>query len=222
MSKIKCIVVDTLNGIQDAEYSAEKQKPNFDKWREYGIEVYNHIKHLQALGFEIVLILGYEGSGKSYGIKSLPEGSCVWYNADGKNPTWKGGKEIFGTKNNPTQYQVLVKHYSHIIADIKKRGSDAFEQDRVAFVLAHIDDYKSGHDQRKRLKVLGNLARNLSIEGLMENVLYSEINVDGAKREYYFRTVNSGVDTCRTSEGLFDNEKIPNDFNYILEKLGKY
>jgi len=34
MSKIKCIVVDTVNGIQDAEYSDEKQKPNFDKWRD--------------------------------------------------------------------------------------------------------------------------------------------------------------------------------------------
>lgn len=222
MSKIKCIVVDTLNGIQDAEYSAEKSKPNFDKWRDYGTSVYNHIKHLQALGFEIFLILGYEGSGKSYGIKSLPEGTCIWYNADGKNPTWKGGKEIFGTKNNPTKYQVLVNSYSQIISDIKKRGSDAFEQDRVAFVLAHIDDYKSGYEQRQRLKVLGNLARNLSIEGLMENVLYSEINVDGAKREYYFRTANSGVDTCRSSEGLFDAEKIPNSFQYILDKLSKY
>lgn len=221
--QIECIVIDTLNGIQDKQYSAEKQKPNFDKWRDYGIGVYNHIKHLQLRGFEIFLILGYEGSGKSYAMKNLPEGSCIWYNADGKNPTWKGGREIFGTKNSPTTYQVLPNDYPDIINDLDKRGKTAFAPIRVAFILGHIEDYKSGYETRQRLKLLGNLARNMSIEGLMENVLYSEVNVEGNERKYYFRTKNSGMDTCRTIEGLFDGkERIPNDFKYILDKLKAY
>lgn len=222
MSKIKCIVIDTLNGIQDKQYSAEKQKPNFDRWRDYGIGVYNHIKQLQSLGFEIFLILGYEGSGKSYGMKNLEAGTCIWYNADGKNPTWSGGREIFGTKNKPTEFQVLPNDYSDIVNDIKKRGSGVFADTRVAFILGHIDDYKSGYDTRQRLKILGNLARNLSVEGLMENILYSEVSMDGDKRKYYFRTRNSGVDTCRSIEDLFETEQIPNNFRYILDKLEKY
>lgn len=222
MSKIKCIVIDTINGIQDAQYSAEKQKPNFDKWRDYGTSIYNHIKDLQKLGFEIFLVLGYEGSGKSFAMKNLEAGSCVWYNADDKNPTWAGGREIFGTKNAPTQWQVKVSDYSHIVNDIKKRGSDSFEKDRVAFLIGHVEDYKSGYDYRQRWKILGNQARNLSIEGLMENILYSEVNTEDNKRKYYFRVQGSGADTCHSVEGLFEGDRIPNDFKLILDKLANY
>jgi len=62
----------------------------------------------------------------------------------------------------------------------------------------------------------------MSIEGLFENTLYSEVSTENNDRHYYFRTKASGNDTCRSVEGLFDKERIPNDFAYILEKFKKY
>lgn len=219
----KCITVDTINGIQDAQYSAEAGKPNFDKWRNYGVELYNFIKSLQKLGFEIVGVFGDFGSGKSYGMSTLKEGECMWYNADAKNPTWKGGKEIFGTKRNPTEHQLIPTSYQQIIQNLTSKGKSAFVDNPVAFITGHIDEYKAPNGEvRYRLKILGNLARNLSVEGLFENTLYTHVQKEKEDTKFYFKTINSGGDTCRTTEGLFDGDLIPNDYSYILKKLEEY
>jgi hypothetical protein len=219
----KAIVVDTLNGIQDAQYSAESSKPNFDKWRNYGVELYNFIKSLQKLGFTEIAVLGDFGSGKSFGISTLKEGECMWYNSDAKNPTWRGGKQIFGTKTKPTAHQMIPSSYQQILNDIQSKGRAAFSENPVAFVIGHTEEYKAPNGEvRYRLKILGNLARNLSVEGLFENTLYTHVVKDKTETKYYFRTKNSGSDTCRTMEGLFEDELIPNDFSFILKKLDEY
>lgn len=107
MTKISTICVDTLTQIQENQYMLDKKKPGHDKWKDYGTEIYRFIIDLQELGFEIALILGPPGVGKSTGMRNLPSKTNIWYNADNKNPVWKGGKLEYGKKIAPDRKSVV-------------------------------------------------------------------------------------------------------------------
>ena len=53
---------------------------------------------LQKLGFELIMVLGEPGTGKSTGMRTLEHDTNIWYNTDNKNPVWIGGKEEYGKK----------------------------------------------------------------------------------------------------------------------------
>lgn len=61
MTKIRTICVDTLTGIQQEEYMSSLRKPGHDEWADFGKQIYSFMGELQALGFEVVLILGEPG-----------------------------------------------------------------------------------------------------------------------------------------------------------------
>ena len=92
MTKIRTITVDTLTQIQENEYMTDKKKPGHDKWKDYAITLHSFIIALQDQGFEIILIIGPPGTGKSSGMATLDPNTNIWFNADNKNPVWKGGK----------------------------------------------------------------------------------------------------------------------------------
>lgn len=234
--KIQTIVVDTLNEIQNKQYMGlldTNTMVSRDKWKDFGVDIYMFMQHLKDLGFETVLILGYEGTGKSFGIKKLEPGTNLWFNSDKKNATFKeiefdgktySPREIYGTKNNPTKYMTIPKTYKEIISyveGIKKGGM--LDENPVAFLIGHVEDYKTSEgEMRQRLKTLGGLATKMNIEGSVEYCLYSSINVQGEKVEYKFDTKNSGTNTGRSSEGAFKTKYIDNDFNLIYNAIKNY
>lgn len=223
--KFKTIVVDTLNGLQNDEWMSMQKKAAHDEWFDFGKEIYKFILDLQDLGFEVVLVPGYEGTGKSYGMKTLEPGTNMWYNCDNKNPTWEGGRTVYGTKKAPTAYQVIPQDYNEIIDHIRE-GIEAGAFDEkvipVAFLLCHIEEYKSGPDTRQRMKTLGKVATKMNIEGKMEHVYYTQVKKEGGKLTYSLLTQNTGLNSGRSPENLFKEEKIPNDFNLIYEAIQKY
>lgn len=218
--KIRSVCIDTLTAIQSDEYMSDKRKPGHDKWKDYGQSIYSHMIDLQNLGFEIILILGEPGTGKSSGMRTLPHDTNIWYNADNKNPVWTGGTQEYGRKANPRlPFHIVPKSYAEVISHIKggiEKGK--FEDVRFAFVLGHTEAYKIGNDTKERLKVLGNLATKMQLEGKMETVLYSRVEMDGGTPTFILETQNNGYNTARSPMGLFEG-KIPNDYNMILEKL---
>ncbi len=221
--KIKSICVDTLTGIQTEEYMRNKKKPGFDKFFDMGQDIYTFMADLSRLGFELVLVLGEPGTGKSTGMRTLEPGTNIWYNADNKNPVWVGGKEEYGKKNAPkAPYHVIPTCYADIIGHIQG-GIEAgmFEDDRYAFITGHIENYKSGYDVMQRLKVLGNLATKMQLEGKLETVLYSTIERDSGTNKYLLETQNNGFNTARSPQGLFE-PKIENDYNFILTELKRF
>ena len=120
MTKIKSICIDTLTAIQERQYAADKKKPGHDQWFDYGVTIANFVNELSNLGFEIVLVLGEPGTGKSSGMRTLDPGTNIWYNADKKNPTWIGGREEYGKKFKPTpRLHQLPDTYADIINHIK-------------------------------------------------------------------------------------------------------
>jgi hypothetical protein len=218
--KIKTIVIDTLTQIQENEYMLDKKKPGHDKWRDYSVDIYTLITKLQQKGFECILIMGQPGTGKSSGMRTLKSGTNIWYNADNKNPVWEGGRTEYGTKIAPkSPFHVIPTSYeeimNHISVGIEK---DLFETTRYVFILGHTENYKEGEDTRMRLKTLGNLANKMQIEGKLETVLYSKVEMESGKQQYVLETQNNGYNTARSPMGLFDG-KINNDYQLIVDKL---
>lgn len=223
MTKVRSICVDTLTGIQTEEYMRDKKKAGHDKWKDYGQDIYTFIGDLQRRGFELVLILGEPGTGKSSGMRTLKPDTNIWYNADNKNPVWIGGKAEYGTKNNPRdRYHVIPTSYKEITTHIDiGLQNNGFEEERYAFITGHIETFKSGNETMQRLKVLGNMASKMQLEGKLESVFYSMVQKENNEVSYILETQNNGFNTARSPQGLFE-QKIPNDYNMILESLMTY
>lgn len=223
MTKIRSICVDTLTAIQNEQFMHDRKKPGHDQWKDYGQDIYVFMSDLQALGFEIILILGEPGTGKSSGMRTLPSNTNIWYNADNKNPVWEGGNAEYGKKLAPkAPYHVIPKEYSDIIKHVKLGISkNMFEDVRYAFVTGHTETFKAGNDTRERLKILGKLGTKMQLEGKMETVLYSRVEMDNATPRFILETQNNGFNTARSPQNLFEG-KIDNDYNMIIEKLSSY
>lgn len=218
--KIRTITVDTLTGIQNEMYMLDSKKPGHDKWMDYGKGIWQLISDLQERKFEIVLILGEPGTGKSSGMRTLPHHTNIWFNADNKNPVWTGGKAEYGSKANPVMpYHVIPKTYQEIIDhldEVNSRGM--FEEERYAILTGHTEDYKSGYDTKKRLKTLGNIATKMQLEGKLETVLYSNVIKEGGVSKYILETQNDGFNTARSPMDVFE-PIIENDYNLVINKL---
>ena len=240
--KIKSIVVDTVNEIQNAQYGAllkKKGKANFEDWTDYGVDLYMFMKDLISLGFEVVLVIGKEGSGKSFGMKTLVPGTYIWYNSDSKNPTFKRDDEhklIYGSKPDakgvgPGPLMKVPKSYDEIIASL--RGVQAgvktpdftitLEPKPIAFLLGHTEEYRGPEGEvMQRLKVLGRLATKMNVAGLFEHTYVSEMTIQNGKPNGRFRVQNNGTDSARSPEGMYDGIYIPNDYNFIINSIDNY
>ena len=218
--KIRSLCIDTLTGIMDNLYMAYRKKPGHDIWKDWAQDLWEFNTILQDLGFETILIYGNPGTGKSTGMMNLPHNTNVWFNADNKNPLWVGGKEEYGKKNQPRQpFHVIPKTYEEIISHIEKlMKKGLFEEERYAFLTGHTETYKEGLDFKTRLQIVGNLSNKMGIERKFETVFQSKVIIEDNKPKYIFETQNDGFNTVRSPMNLFDAQ-IPNDYNYVINKL---
>jgi hypothetical protein len=225
---IKTIVIDTLTANQSEEViTAMKGKMTQAQWKDFGVPIVDYVIQLKALGFETVLILGAPGTGKTFGMKTLPQDTNIWHNFDNRNLTWKGGLTEYGNINNPTKKMLIPKSYKESLDHITKLKEKGYlAPNPVAFLLGHLEYYKGSEGVIKsRLKTLGQLANKFDIEGNFNVVLYTEVIInDAGKPEYKLRTTNSSNNTIRSYYEMFteDEEIIPNDYKLIYDKLQSY
>ena len=85
---VRSIVVDTLTGIMDELYMTDSVKPTHDIWKDWAQTTWGFCSALQDMGFELILVVGDPGTGKTLGIRTLPEKTNILYNSDNKNLLW--------------------------------------------------------------------------------------------------------------------------------------
>jgi len=218
--KIRTICIDTLTEIQTNQLAMAEKKPNFDKWADYGKDIYSFVIELQKRGVEVILILGPPGVGKSSGMMHLKTKTNIWYNADNKNPVWIGGKTEYGKKHAPkAPYHVIPKTYKDILNHIDmvaKKGG--FEDEVYAIITGHVEDFKVGNQNRQQLKTMGKQATNWGIEAKLETVLYAEVVMEGTEAKYVLNTENDGNNTARSPMGVFE-PIIANNYQFVIDKL---
>ena len=95
------------------------------------------------------------------------------------------------------------------------KANDMREDINVIF-LHHVQTTDEGITKAKTVgKILDN---TVGIEGRFSIVLVTEVE-DG---NYYFRTQNNGSDTCKSPKGMFEDLRIPNDLQLVINKIKEY
>lgn len=65
--------------------------------------------------------------------------------------------------------------------------------------------------------------QNITLEGLFTYVLITEIvRDDKGVTTHHFVTKNDGSTTVKTPKGMFEDKYIPNDLQFVLNKINEY
>jgi len=92
-------------------------------------------------------------------------------------------------------------------------------------ITFHSEDVADGTKIRKKIKTVGKMIDNtITLEGLFTIILYTSVqmNIDTQQPEFRFMTKTDGKNTCKTPKGMFEDLYIPNDMNYVFEKIKEY
>lgn len=251
--KLKSFIVDTSTHLQNKDFIdrfKEKGKPKQDDWNDYGIDIANFFNSIRDLGFTLVLVLGSEGRGKSYGIKSLMPGKYLWFNADKKPATFRynpkdseqaaKGAEFakwYGTISNPgplmklssarnkMSFDQIIQQLTRIKACVKTPDLEVcFDENPIAFVLAHSYMEKGPDGEMyQKMRILGKSATKYGPEGLADITAICEISIQNGLPVHEFRVKTLGLDSARCPEGMFDGAlRIPNSYQLIVDEIDSY
>ena len=217
---VRSIVVDTLTGIMDELYMTDSIKPTHDIWKDWAQTTWGFCSALQDMGFELILVVGDPGTGKTLGIRTLPEKTNILYNSDNKNLLWKGASLVYGTKAAPKKpWHQIPFSYDEILDNVQSvLDKGKFEERRFAFLTGHVETYKKSGVDHSRLHVIGRVANKMFMERKFEHVFYSKVIIGDNGPEYILETQNDGTNTARSAMDLFE-PRIPNDYQLIVDKL---
>lgn len=99
--------------------------------------------------------------------------------------------------------------------DIVRLASN-LENNKRVYILAHSEETENG---RIKIKTIGRmLDEKIVIEGLFTTVLRTKVD----SGRYLLSTRNSGFDTVKSPMGLFDDDEIDNDIEFIDERICDY
>jgi hypothetical protein len=106
------------------------------------------------------------------------------------------------------------------VADIHNK----LREDLNVIYFNHDDESTDSMGDRKvRAKTIGKVVDNVvTLEGLYTIVLFTKVKKGKEGMEYYFITQSDGATTAKSPKGMFDTLEIPNDLNYVIEKMNEY
>ena len=62
----------------------------------------------------------------------------------------------------------------------------------------------------------------VNLAGLFTVVLYTDVTHTNDVTEYGFLTKNNGTNTGKSPDGMFSDEKIPNDLKFVFDEMDNY
>lgn len=224
-------VVDTLTSLQNDEYMGlldRKTMVVLDHWRDFSVNLYAFVQELKKLKCTIVLVLGSEGSGKSWGVKELNPNDTLWIHADDKPLPWVGASKVWneeaGNLYVPKGAPAFRDKYTEIENLIKEMDKDKVnpKQGLIVFLLGHVATYEAPEKViRERMKTLGNMAGKMNVEGAVVHCYYTYLEVMGEEIKYKLRTRNTGKNTGRSPGGMLPDLYIDNNFQIIVNAIEK-
>lgn len=114
-------------------------------------------------------------------------------------------------------------------SDIAKHAWEVFgvasdlPDDVRVYVLSHIDENEA--TGAMKMKTIGKLLdEKINLEGLVTICLRTHVDNSGntAEEKYRFITQNTGLDTSKSPEGMFDSDSIPNDLKAVDSAICEY
>lgn len=78
-------------------------------------------------------------------------------------------------------------------------------------------------DRKVRAKTIGKMVDSVvTLEGLFTTVLFTKVKKGKEGMEYSFITQSDGMTTAKSPRGMFETLEIPNDLNYVINKINEY
>lgn len=114
--------------------------------------------------------------------------------------------------------EIAQKFYSVLKSGISMRD------DLNIIVTCHSENIGTADDPQLKIKTLGKmLDSSITVEGLFTYVLFTHIQVgDDNKPQYCFQTHSDGSTTAKTPMDCFEEDYIPNDLQYVIDKIKEY
>ena len=114
--------------------------------------------------------------------------------------------------------EIGQKFYSVLKAGIGMRD------DLNIIMTCHTENTGTNDAPQYKIKTIGRmLDEKITIEGLFTHVLFTSIQRDDDdKPVYMFQTHSDGTNTCKTPMGCFEEDYIPNDLQYVIDKIAEY
>ncbi len=150
-------------------------------------------------------------------------------------------------KDRPEIKQVIIDDSDYVMSfsnmdKLQDKGFDKFtimakefytilnvaanlREDLKVFVFAHDENTGDALNPKRKFKTIGKLLDNsINLEGLFTYVLFTDVTRDenSGKSEYQFVTNNDGTTTAKTPMGCFEETLIPNDLQYVVQKINEY
>ena len=115
--------------------------------------------------------------------------------------------------NNVDMYKKLAMNFRNLVHYI----NDKLPDNVVVYFLHHTEtDKNTGKITAKTVgKMLSDV---LTVEGCFDIVLLARL--EGT--EHVFQTQTDGISTCKSPEGMFEGNTIPNDLKFVHESIKKY
>lgn len=112
---------------------------------------------------------------------------------------------------------IAQKFYSILKASISMRD------DLNIIVSCHSENIGDGLNPIYKIKTIGKMIDNvITIEGLFTYVLFTYIESDNGTNSYHFITQSDGTTTAKTPLDCFDSILIPNDLQYVIDKIEEF
>lgn len=108
--------------------------------------------------------------------------------------------------------------------DLFRIINNELRKDLIVYLMAHTETYFNDVGLLcEKVAVQGKQLEKFWPESFSSIVLYTEVkSAPGMDPEFYFRTKNSGADTCKTPIGMFEDALVPNDLNYVEKIIRQY
>jgi hypothetical protein len=204
----KTFSAGTLNPKSTVYINSDKKSMPFKGWREvYNAENKNYIVSSNALDIaKYIQVI----SDKAPHVKVILIDTISSIMSD---------KEMAEIKKKA--YDKWIDYAADIYELFKLTQSEVLREDLYIVFLGHTEEWKDNHVVKHRMKSGGAKLTNLNVEGKLTYTLYTEIEFNEGKPEYYFITQSDGTTTARSPFGCFER-KIPNDLGYVIKRIDEF